>query len=223
MRARNRRKWRRFLSSALIIGGCFLLGRGAREIFDAYWGQRQANKEFANRLGKPAPESKTPGSKTVPNVPAPPARPHLEPGETVARLSIPRLGAELYVVEGTDNRDLRLGPGHMPGTALPGENGNCVIAGHRDTHFRILRKIRPGDEIALETLEGRFVYTVDGTAIVKPTNVSSLAPSKSGVLHLITCYPFYFFGHAPKRFVVEAKLDPQLSASARAKAPAGPN
>jgi sortase A len=217
MRARNRRKWRKFLSAALVICGCFLLGRGAREIFDSYWGQRQANKQFeeASRRFKQLPESKP--------APTPPVHPHLQLGETVAKLSIPRLGADLYVVEGTDDGDLRLGPGHMPGTALPGEKGNCVIAGHRDTHFRVLRNIRDGDEITLETPEGRFVYTVDGTQIVKPTNVSSLAPSKSGVLHLITCYPFYFLGHAPQRFIVDAKLDPELSASAKTAAAASSN
>jgi sortase A len=221
MRARNRRKWRRYLSAALVICGCFLLGRGAREVFDSYWGQKQATKQFqeAMRRLKPSPQPK---SETAP-APAPPVRPHLQLGETVAKLSIPRLGTELYVVEGTDAGDLRLGPGHMPGTALPGESGNCVIAGHRDTHFRILRKIRMGDEIALETPEGRFVYTVDGTQIVKPTDLSSLAPSKSGVLHLITCYPFYFLGHAPKRFIVDAKLEPQLSASVRTPTPASSN
>jgi sortase A len=101
----------------------------------------------------------------------------------------------------------------MPGSALPGEDGNCVIAGHRDTHFRVLREIRQGDEIDLETPEGRFVYTVDGTQIVRPTDVSILKPSQSGILHLITCYPFYFLGHAPKRFIVDAKLEPPLSAA----------
>jgi sortase A len=217
MRASNRRKWRRFFSAAFVICGCFLLGRGAREIFDSYWGQRRATEQFHEAIQrlKPSPESK-PSS-------VPPVSPHLRLGETVAKLSIARLGAELYVVEGTDAGDLRLGPGHMPGTALPGETGNCVIAGHRDTHFRILRKIRAGDQIALETAEGRFVYTVDGTQIVKPTDLSSLAPSKSGVLHLITCYPFYFLGHAPKRFVVDAKLDTQLSASTRTPGPASSN
>jgi sortase A len=206
------KNWKRFLSVVFIICGCFLLGRGAREIFDFYWGQRQATKQFEElSKSKQLSESATPAHR------------HFELGETVAKLSIPRLGAELYVVEGDDDRDLRLGPGHMPGTALPGEKGNCVIAAHRDTHFRVLRNIREGDEIALETSEGRFVYTVDHTSIVKPTDVSSLAPTKSGVLHLITCYPFYFLGHAPKRFIVDAKLEPPLNASVRANAAASSN
>jgi sortase A len=196
-RARNR--WRRLLSAALMVCGAFLLGRSAREVFDSYWGQTQATKQFQK-------------SEKSPSLPLP-HRPQL--GDTVAKLSIPRLGAEIYVVEGTDAKDLRLGPGHMPGTALPGEKGNCVIAGHRDTHFRVLRNIRQGDEITLETPEGRYVYTVDGTEIVRPTNVSSLQPSESGVLHLITCYPFYYVGSAPKRFIVHAKLEPEMNAAAR--------
>jgi sortase A len=195
------KNWKQLLSAVLMICGAFLLGRAAREIFDSYWGQTQATKHFETSLrSQPSRRS-----------PAVPTHRRFQPGDTVAKLSIPRLGADIYVVEGTDAKDLRLGPGHMPGTALPGEKGNCVIAGHRDTHFRVLRNIRPGDEITLETTEGRFVYTVDGTQIVRPTNVSSLQPAKSGVLHLITCYPFYYLGNAPKRFIVEAKLEPGLS------------
>ena len=194
-----RRKWKQILAAALIICGSFLLGRGAREIFDSYWGQTRATKQFEAYKRSQPPRA---------------VHRRLRLGETVAKLSIPRLGAELYVVEGTDTGDLRLGPGHMPGTALPGEKGNCVIAGHRDTHFRILREIQQGDEIDLETPDGRFVYTVDGTTIVRPTDGSPLKPSQSGVLHLITCYPFYFLGHAPKRFIVDAKLEPPLSAAA---------
>jgi sortase A len=184
---------KRLISAVLLVFAAFLLGRGAREFLESRWAQSRAAKEFQ--------QSKTP---------AVPRRPQL--GETVAKLSIPRLGAEIFVVEGTDDKDLRMGPGHMPGTAMPGQKGNCVIAGHRDTHFRILRKIRHGDEIALETKAGRFVYTVDGTQIVKPTNVSSLQPTEAGVLHLITCYPFYYVGNAPKRFIVHAKLDDAESA-----------
>jgi sortase A len=202
---RARKNWKRLLSVALMICGAFLLGRSAREIFDSYWGQTRATKQFETSIHSQAP---TPS-------PAVPTHRRLQLGDTIAKLSIPRLGAQIYVVEGTDATDLRLGPGHMPGTALPGQKGNCVIAGHRDTHFRVLRNIRRGDEITLETQEGRFVYTVAGTEIVRPTNVSSLQPTQSGVLHLITCYPFYYLGNAPKRFIVDAKLEPELNASVR--------
>jgi sortase A len=188
--------WRRLVSGVLIAFGAFLLGRGVREVLEWRIAQRSAASRFqeAARAARP---------------------PKL--GEPVARLSIPRLGTDLYVFEGTDDKDLRLGPGHMPGTVMPGAKGNCVIAGHRDTHFRVLKDIRDGDEIVLETAGGRFVYTVDNTAIVRPTNTGSLQPTRSGVLHLITCYPFYYLGNAPKRFIVTAKLEEPLSASVPAR------
>jgi len=133
-------------------------------------------------------------------------------GDTVAKLTFPRLGSTLFVVEGTDQKELKKGPGHMPGTALPGVEGNCVIAGHRDTHFRILQGIRKGDVIELQTKYGQFRYHVRSTTIVKPENVESLYPTEEGVLHLVTCYPFQFVGHAPERMVVEAALErPQTS------------
>jgi sortase A len=189
--------WLRLLSVILIAFGAFLLGRGVREILESRAGQSLAARQFRE-------EPRSPQALTLPKL-----------GDTVAKLSIPRLGAELYVFEGTDTKDLRLGPGHMPGTAMPGSSGNCVIAGHRDTHFRLLKDIRQGDAIVLETRSGRFVYTVDDTSIVRPTNTSALQPTRSAVLHLITCYPFYYLGNAPKRFIVHAKLEEPLSASAR--------
>jgi sortase A len=91
---------------------------------------------------------------------------------------------------------------------MPGGDGNCVIAGHRDTHFRILRQIRPGDSVILQTAKGRFVYRVNDTEVVSPTNTSPLRPAPR-TLHLITCYPFYYVGSAPKRFVVDAQLTAQ--------------
>jgi sortase A len=186
----RRKIWFRLLSAFLLAFGAFLLGRGVREIYDSHMGQSEARRQFQNQ------------QQSLPEIPA---RPPL--GEPVAKLTIPRLGTELYVFEGTDAKDLRLGPGHMPGTAMPGARGNCVIAGHRDTHFRALKDIREGDEIELETARGLFVYTVDNTAIVVPTNTASLAPTESAVLNLITCYPFYYLGNAPKRFVVTARLE----------------
>jgi len=119
---------------------------------------------------------------------------------------IPRLETQLYVVEGVDQADLRRGPGHMPGTAMPGSNGNCVIAAHRDTHFRVLKDIQKGDDIVLETHDGEFLYRVIGTRIISPKNTAVIQPVSGRVLNLITCYPFYYVGHAPKRFVVQAEL-----------------
>jgi sortase A len=121
-------------------------------------------------------------------------------------LVIPRLHTELYVVEGDGASQLRRGPGHVAGTVMPGQDGNCIIAGHRDTHFRVLKDIRKGDEIVLQTRAGRYTYLVKATQVVSPSNTASLKPTHDAELHLITCYPFYYLGSAPKRFVVQAEL-----------------
>lgn len=184
-----RNRVRNGLSYLLLGGGAVLLFCGVRDVVQAHWGQYEAARVFAKPPRADADRAE--------------ARP--ESGDTVAKLIIPRLNVELYVVEGTDAADLRRGPGHLTGSAMPGERGNCVIAGHRDTHFRILQQIRSGDRVILETDKGRFVYRVKHASVVPPTNTASLAPAP-GVLHLITCYPFYYVGLAPDRFVVEAQL-----------------
>jgi sortase A len=119
---------------------------------------------------------------------------------------IPRLDAQLYVVEGDGPSELRRGPGHLAGTALPGGDGNCVIAGHRDTHFRILKDIRQGDDILLQTKSGEYLYRVRSVRIVSPNYTEPLQETREPELNLITCYPFFYVGSAPKRFVVEARL-----------------
>jgi sortase A len=181
------------LSSLLILGGGVLLFLGGREFVESRVGQSEAAREFHESDRSTGPKR--------PHRPLP-----VRPGETMAKLIIPRLETELYVVEGDDAGDLRRGPGHLPGTALPGADGNCVIAGHRDTHFRVLKDIKAGDEIVLETPLGKFLYRVQYTRVVSPTNTSSLKPTTDAVLNLITCYPFYYVGSAPKRFIVEARL-----------------
>ena len=142
-------------------------------------------------------------------------------GAAVAKLIIPRLDAELYVVEGDGARELRRGPGHMAGTPMPGQDGNCIIAGHRDTHFRVLKDIRKGDVIVLETGAGQYTYRVSGTQVVSPSNTASLKPTRDAELHLITCYPFYYLGSAPQRFVVQASLEEgSQPTAAQARGPA---
>lgn len=132
---------------------------------------------------------------------------HPPRGSDVALLTIPRLGVSSLVVEGAGERELRLGPGHMTGTSLPGEGGNIGIAGHRDSFFRPLRLIRRGDQIELSTTERAFHYHVVSTRIVSPEDVSVLRPNGTESLTLITCYPFHFVGAAPQRFIVRAACD----------------
>jgi sortase A len=125
-------------------------------------------------------------------------------GEILGRIEIPRLGMMVAIVEGTTSRTLRLGVGHIKGTALPGEPGNAGIAGHRDTYFRALKDIRVQDDIQIQTATGLSHYEVDRVQIVAPGDTGILAPSAGSDLTLVTCYPFHYIGAAPQRFVVHA-------------------
>jgi sortase A len=125
-------------------------------------------------------------------------------GSPVALLSVPRLGLSTLVLEGAEESELKLGPGHIPGTSLPGDGGNVGIAGHRDTFFRPLRHIRKDDTIQLATREQKYHYQVVSTRIVAPEDVQVLNPLEQETLTLVTCYPFEFVGPAPKRFIVRA-------------------
>jgi len=136
------------------------------------------------------------------------SRPGVFPeGTAVGLLQIPRIGVSAVIAEGDGEATLRRAVGHIPGTALPGRNGNVGLAGHRDGFFRPLAGIRLHDEIRL-TIEGGRIsqYRVESTAVVEPTDVRVLDPGPRSSLTLITCYPFQFLGSAPKRFVVTAVL-----------------
>jgi sortase A len=109
------------------------------------------------------------------------------------------------ISEGIGRRTLQHAVGHVPGTSLPGLQGNVVLAGHRDTFFRGLRNIHPDDEITLTTLDGSHLYRVDSTQVVEPDDTELLGATRDDFLTLVTCYPFYFVGPAPKRFIVRAR------------------
>ena len=125
-------------------------------------------------------------------------------GDLVGKLDIPRIGISVIVLEGVESRTLRTAAGHVPGTASPGGEGNAAIAAHRDTFFRNLREIRSGDRIQISTLRGKYAYIVESTEIVGPEATPVLESKGYPELTLITCYPFYFIGPAPKRFIVHA-------------------
>jgi len=126
----------------------------------------------------------------------------------LAVLRIPQLRIDVAVLPGTDDFVLDRAVGHIDDTALPGMDGNSGIAGHRDGFFRALKDIAAGDPIELETLNGRQVYRVERTWIVTPEDVSVLDPTPVRSLTLVTCYPFYYIGSAPQRFIVRAVLQP---------------
>ena len=108
------------------------------------------------------------------------------------------------VLDGTDELSLTRAVGHIEGTARPGSPGNVGIAGHRDSFFRGLRHLEVGDALSLTTLDGVTHYEVENLDVVEPTAVEVLDPTDYDALTLVTCYPFYFVGSAPERFIVRA-------------------
>lgn len=124
----------------------------------------------------------------------------------LALLYIPKVQLEVPVLEGTDDFTLNRGVGHIAGTARPDEDGNIGIAGHRDGFFRALKDIGPGDAIDLITPLRTIRFTVDRIVLVRPDDVSVLRPRSTHSLTLVTCYPFYFIGSAPQRYIVEASV-----------------
>ena len=126
------------------------------------------------------------------------------PDGVIGRMEVERLGVSVIVMEGTSGKTLRRAVGHIAGTGLPGQPGNVGIAGHRDTFFRPLRNIQGGDIITLTTPRDMYRYRVVSTEIVDPDNVAVLNPDRNEILTLVTCYPFYFLGSAPQRFIVRA-------------------
>jgi len=122
----------------------------------------------------------------------------------LALLRIPRLGLEVPVLEGTDEWTLDRAVGHIEGTSPPDQAGNVGIAGHRDGFFRVLKDISEGDVVEIALLSEVRRFRVARVSIVTPEDVRVLAPTQRPLLTLVTCYPFYFVGSAPKRFIVQA-------------------
>jgi len=179
-------------ASRLFLGaGLSLLAYCVFVFIDAINFQEKENHLFEVSLRTPPPPGDIPAAVTA--------------GALIGRIEIPRLGLSEVVIEGADAGTLRRAAGHVPGTPLPGQPGNTAITGHRDTFFRPLRKIRRDDLIRLTTLQGEFVYRVVSTGIVNPADVEVLGSYGGEALTLITCYPFYFVGAAPHRFVVRAE------------------
>ncbi len=137
--------------------------------------------------------------------------PSVSPDETpaiasvIGRLDIPRLHLSAPIKAGEDDNVLDAAVGYLRDTPLPWQPGNSALAAHRDRLFRPLERIRVGDEIRLSTTHGELMYQVSRTLIVKPDDVWVLDPSPDANLTLITCFPFTYVGHAPKRFVVQAR------------------
>ncbi len=183
----------RWSQRLLFISGTLALGYVGFNLLDARLYQVSAKRSLESQIQL----SKEPQDAQP--------KPTLKLGDVLGRLDIPSLGLSVAVLQGTSSRVLRRGAGHIEGTPLPGEPGNSGIAGHRDTFFRELKDIRRNDEIQLQTVNGLFRYQVDWVKVVEPNDTAVLEPSTlESTLTLVTCYPFYFVGSAPKRFVVRA-------------------
>ena len=188
---------------ALNVCAVLLLGYCGFALVDAWIFQRRESRDLDRLLrdqraaseGTPQPESST----------SPKGAPAAATDGLIGRIEIPRLLLSAVVVEGIDKTTLRRAVGHIPGTALPGQPGNVGLTGHRDTFFRPLKDLRIKDEVQFSTLKGSFKYEVESLRVVEPDNVGVLAPSGENVLTLVTCYPFYFVGPAPQRWIVRAR------------------
>jgi sortase A len=186
------RRTLRWTELALFGGGALLLSYCAFVMVDAWVFQQRESRDLARLLEYHAPQARG-------------GLPGIAAKGLIGRLEIPRLGLSVVLIEGDDPRTLRRAVGHIPGTPLPGQPGNVALTGHRDTFFRPLRNIRANDIIVVTTLRGEYRYRVVSTRVVSPDNVAVLNPSEEEILTLVTCYPFYFVGAAPDRFVVRAE------------------
>jgi sortase A len=192
-----RRKLLVYFGCVLIIGGALALGWYSYLRLDMFRVQRAARRLIDQQ--KRNAESVHPGSLPHALVIVP-----RRTGEPLGKMAIPRIQLSVMVLEGTSSRILRVGAGHINGTALPGTKGNVGIAAHRDTFFHLLREVRPKDDILLTTPYGTFRYIVDSVEVVNPSDVQVLQRTTDPELTLVTCYPFTYMGAAPKRFIVHA-------------------
>jgi len=180
---------RRHLGLVLTIIGVFTLGFVGSEYYGMWREQKRLTEEWEQQQ-KPSPNAA--------------ARPV---GDGLTRVAIPKIDLDAIVVEGAGRKQLKLGPGRIKTSALPGEVGNSVITAHRDTFFRNIYQLTKGDDILIRRNGEVFTYKVTGKKIVKPTDVSVLKATPDAQLTLITCYPTYFIGPAPERLVIFSKLE----------------
>ncbi len=183
----------RCLSLAFFVAGCALAALGATELLIGLHGQWRAmtvwnDAQVANRSWHP-----------------PGAQPQPEP-EVFARLELPRLQQSRFVLGSATDENLMRGPAWLNATAKPGKKGNCIIAGHRDLHFRFFKDAKVGDEIRIDQGSESYRYRIRAMTIVPKTDVRLLRQTPDPTLTIVTCYPFYYLGNAPKRMLIQADL-----------------
>lgn len=181
---------RQGLSLLLVIVGLGLLGYVAGE----YWGMYRSQQTLEAQWERQAALASVPGA------------PKVTAHDLLTRVVIPKIDLDAIVVEGASRKKLSKGPGHVQDTAAPGEPGNAVITAHRDTFFRHIYELTKGDDILVRRNGQVFKYQVTGKKIVMPDDVGVLKQTADPQLTLITCYPTYYIGPAPKRLVVFSRL-----------------
>lgn len=213
----------RLIAWMMLMAGVLLIANGLSVITEAYWYQWSPSFDdhpvafLADETRQTTADPKTAANhQTVPKTAVSHGNHQVDlPEGAAAILTVPRLKESLVVGPSDSAQALKRGPGIVRTSVLPGTPGNCLIAAHRDLHFRFLKDIQIGDEIILENRDGRFIYQVVDTNIVGkkdtrlleqslPVKVNNAASDSR--LTLITCYPFYYVGKAPKRFIVTAEL-----------------
>ncbi len=195
------RRARQTISPLLVILGVLLLGYVGAQYGEMYLEQRHLAREWQKQQS---------AHRAGPHVRATSA------DDGLTKLWVPKIDLDSVVVEGTNHKALLLGPGHMPDTPAPGDSGNSVITGHRDTFFRHIHELEKGDTVLVQRDGKTFTYEVTGKKVVEPDDLSVVRPAKDSRLTLITCYPTYYIGPAPKRLVVFSKLvgeQPEQTAS----------
>lgn len=213
------RPWLWLLERSLFVVGLAALGWYAGVHIVRTIDQRSQNHTLEQMRSERATAPAS-APTDVPLAPAPPPRPKPEPNALIGRVEIARLGLSAIVREGVDDGTLRRAVGHIPETALPGEQGNAALAAHRDTFFRPLKNVRKGDRIQVTTPDGTHEYAVSETRVVDPEDVWVLDPTPQPMLTLVTCYPFNYVGSAPRRFIVRATSVTAAPVTASESAPA---
>jgi len=190
----------RWVQRCRLALGILSLGVWTIAALDAAWFSLVQGRTLDRLLSDPAGSPSVAGSG---------ARATASQLALLGRIQIPRVGLSAIIAEGRDPKTLRRAVGHLPGTSFPGEPGNVVLAGHRDSHFRGLRHVRRGDRVRIMTPDGEFDYRIASTDVVAPDNTEVLRATEERTLTLVTFFPFDVFGPAPRRFIVLATQEEQ--------------
>jgi sortase A len=190
-------------SVAFIVFGLWFSTTNAFTFMKGYLIFKTDQVKAENDPSKPVHQDKKKDQESKNNI-LYPVRP--KTGENIGELIIPKLGASLPIIHGTDEDELAKGVGHFAKSVLPGENDNSVLSGHRDTVFRELGKVGKGDLLVVETEVGKFTYKVKNVRIVDKDDRTVIVPKPRATLTVSTCYPFDFIGASPERYILVANL-----------------